>query len=373
MPRAGRAALQDVTNELHMGGPSKFHAQPQKSIVETTADGDVVMAESREVPEQPQFRVPNGTQSGAEGVLSMVQPIVPIPQPMQPAVSMELSRMRSTSPVFFNIDARNANDPQFATEYIEDIMNFQRSSELRHRPASHYMERLQTDVNPSMRAILVDWLNEVAQEYHLKTETLHLAVNLIDRFLSSYVVNRSRLQLVGVTGMLIASKYEEIMPPTVDEFVYITDNTYNRDDLLKLEGVMLNTLRFEITAVTIADFLPRFLLAANADHRLAYLAHYIVELTLQDYHFLNFLPSMMAASAVALALHTVGLPAWSPTLQYYTRYSPSDIRTCVAELHTALRNAEVQSLQAVREKFAHSRYMRVSAMPCPTTLPNLFL
>jgi hypothetical protein len=84
----------------------------------------------------------------------------------------------------------------------------------------------QRDINATMRGILIDWLVEVAEEYRLESETLFLAVNYIDRFLSQVPVNRSKLQLVGVTCMLVAAKYEEIHPPAVDEFVYISDNTY---------------------------------------------------------------------------------------------------------------------------------------------------
>jgi cyclin A len=83
----------------------------------------------------------------------------------------------------------------------------------------------QKDINHSMRTILVDWLVEVAEEYKLNSHTLYIAVGYIDRFLSEMSVQRGKLQLVGVTAMLLASKYEEIYPPAVDEFVYITDNT----------------------------------------------------------------------------------------------------------------------------------------------------
>ena len=71
----------------------------------------------------------------------------------------------------------------------------------------------QRDINATMRSILIDWLVEVAEEYRLVPDTLYLAVNYIDRFLAHVPVNRSKLQLVGVTCMLIASKYEEIHPP----------------------------------------------------------------------------------------------------------------------------------------------------------------
>ena len=92
----------------------------------------------------------------------------------------------------------------------------------------------QPDISHSMRSILVDWLVEVAEEYKLQTETLYLAVAYIDRFLSYMSVQRSKLQLVGTACMFIAAKYEEIYPPDVGEFVYITDDTYNKRQVLKV-------------------------------------------------------------------------------------------------------------------------------------------
>ncbi len=97
-----------------------------------------------------------------------------------------------------------------------------------------------------MRAILIDWLVEVHLKFKLVPETLYLTVNLIDRFLEKEQVNRQKLQLVGVTAMLIACKYEEIYPPIVKDFVYITDNAYTKEDILIMEKKMLTTLDFNI-------------------------------------------------------------------------------------------------------------------------------
>jgi hypothetical protein len=79
-----------------------------------------------------------------------------------------------------------------------------------------------------MRAILVDWLIEVHLKFKLKSETLFLTVNLIDRFLERQKVSRNKLQLVGVTAMMIASKYEEIYPPQIGDFAYITDKAVSK-------------------------------------------------------------------------------------------------------------------------------------------------
>lgn len=56
-----------------------------------------------------------------------------------------------------------------------------------------------------MRAILIDWLVEVAEEYKLVPQTLYLTVNFIDRFLSCMSVLRGKLQLVGAACMLVAA------------------------------------------------------------------------------------------------------------------------------------------------------------------------
>ena len=108
-------------------------------------------------------------------------------------------------------------------------------------PVPNYMD-YQKDIHPSMREILNDWLIEVHLKFNLLPETLYLTINLIDRFLSLHSVNRNKLQLVGVTAMLIASKYEEIYPPIVSDFVYITDNAYTKEEILAMEERILIAL-----------------------------------------------------------------------------------------------------------------------------------
>lgn len=81
-----------------------------------------------------------------------------------------------------------------------DVLSFQ----LKHRPKPGYMKK-QPDINHSMRAILVDWLVEVAEEYKLLPQTFYLTINYIDRFLSAMSVLRGKLQLVGTACMLLAS------------------------------------------------------------------------------------------------------------------------------------------------------------------------
>ncbi|KAH9330317.1 hypothetical protein KI387_002425, partial [Taxus chinensis] len=167
---------------------------------------------------------------------------------------------------FIDVDTDHM-DPQMCTTYACDIDQHLRNAETKKRPVANYMEEVQEDINPSMRGILVDWLVEVAEEYKLVPDTLYLTVSYIDRYLSKNVVNRQRLQLLGVTCMLVASKYEEICAPQVEEFCYITDNTYFRDEVLQMESKVLQHLSFELSTPTIKCFLRRFVRVAPSFSR----------------------------------------------------------------------------------------------------------
>jgi len=167
-------------------------------------------------------------------------------------------------------------------QYTETIYAELRQNELTYKPRADYMENVQKDINHTMRGILVDWLVEVGEEYKLCPQTLFLTVRYIDRLLSAVSVHRTKLQLVGITCMLLASKYEEIYPPSVDDFVYISDNTYSRDEVLRMETVLLNSLKFSLTNSTCWEFARRFSAACGLDKRTTALVNYIIESFLQE-------------------------------------------------------------------------------------------
>ena len=159
----------------------------------------------------------------------------------------------------------------------------------------------QTELNGMMRSILVDWLIEVHMKFRLLPETLYLCVNIIDRYLSLKEVPRNKLQLVGVTALLVACKYEEIYPPEVKDCVYITDRAYTRQDVLDMEAEVVKTLKFSLTVPTAHPFLQRFLHITDASSTVRNLANYYMERMLQEHSALKFKPSLLAATAVCLA------------------------------------------------------------------------
>ncbi|RCV23160.1 hypothetical protein SETIT_4G276600v2 [Setaria italica] len=277
-----------------------------------------------------------------------------------------------------DIDKDNGN-PQMCASYVVEIYSNLMASELMRRPSPNYMEGLQRDITKGMRGILIDWLVEVSEEYKLVPDTLYLTVYLIDRFLSRNYIERQRLQLLGITSMLVASKYEEICAPRVEEFCFITDNTYTKAEVLKMECQVLNDLGFHLSVPTTKTFLRRFLRAAQASRKtpsvtLGFLANYLAELTLVEYGFLKFLPSVVAASAVFLARWTLDqsdLP-WNQTLEHYTSYKSSDIQLCVCALRELQHNTSNCPLNAVREKYRNQKFECVANLTSPELHQSLF-
>jgi len=253
-----------------------------------------------------------------------------------------------------------------APEYFNDIYNYLRQSEVKRLPKSNYMTK-QPDISHSMRSILVDWLVEVAEEYKLHTETLYLAVSYIDRFLSYMSVQRSKLQLVGTACMFIAAKYEEIYPPDVGEFVYITDDTYNKRQVLRMEHLVLKVLGFDLSVSTANVFLSQMCDLSQTDEKTKHLAMFLCELSLlHGDSFLKFCPSLVAAASLALSRHSLGASeVWPSHLVSLTGYEVDNLKECLLALHSMWGTAASSQQQAINEKYKSSKYSAVSDLQPP--------
>ncbi|KAL5698507.1 hypothetical protein ACHQM5_029538 [Ranunculus cassubicifolius] len=281
-------------------------------------------------------------------------------------------------PPIINIDS-DFKDPLMCSLYAPDIYKNLHVAELIRRPSSTFMETLQRDITQSMRGILIDWLVEVTEEYKLTSDTLYLTVYFIDRFLSQNFIERQKLQLLGITCMLIASKYEEICAPRVEEFCFITDNTYSKMEVVNMESKVLNYLEFQLSTPTIKTFLRRFLRAAQASYQepsleLEFLGNYLAELTLVEYDFLKVLPSLVAASAVFLARWTLDQSShpWNPTLEHYTGYKPAELKCTVSALQDLQKNTNGCPLNAIRDKYKQQKFKGVASFASPKMIEMLF-
>ncbi|PWA64465.1 cyclin-like, Cyclin A [Artemisia annua] len=281
------------------------------------------------------------------------------------------------------VDEENvkSSDPQMCDDYVTDIYEYLHNmeKEVKRRPIGDYVEKVQKDVSVNMRAILVDWLVEVAEEYKLLPYTLYLTISYIDRYLSVNVLNRQKLQLLGVSSMLIAAKYEEITPPHTEDFCYITDNTYTKQEVVKMEADVLKALNFEMGNPTVKSFLRRFTKVAQDDYetpnlQLEFLGYYLAELSLLEYSCLKFLPSLIAASVTFLSRFTLkqGSHPWNSALEQLCGYKPSDLKECVQVLHDLQLSRRAAALVAIREKYKQHKFKCVSELSSPSEIPDSF-
>ena len=115
-------------------------------------------------------------------------------------------------------------------------------------PTPNYMQG-QEQLKWRMRTILIDWMVEVHAKFHMLPETLFLSVNLVDRFLSVRQVRVEKLQLVGIAAMFVACKYEEVSPPSVEDFVFMADGGYQAEEVLSAERYLLGLLKFDLSCM----------------------------------------------------------------------------------------------------------------------------
>ena len=251
------------------------------------------------------------------------------------------------------------------SEYEDDILNYLKKLAMENRPRIGYMNK-QPDINYSMRSILVDWLIEVSEEFSMDNRTLYLAVAYIDRFLSLMSVQRSKLQLVGTASLFVAAKYEEVYPPDASDFVYVTDDTYTQEQLLRMEQLILKTLGHNVSLPTVVDFLDIFLAAVGCkldeNSELRFLAMYLCELTLLDSStFLKYLPANIAASAILLTAHTLQMPICASTLMLKSGVNVAELMACMDDLQDAFKEAPTLKYKVVIQKYT-AKYLSVATI-----------
>lgn len=276
-------------------------------------------------------------------------------------VDLELDLDKQAPPAVDPVDVADVRDAQACVEYIGDIMEGLFAAETRRMPAPDYMDS-QADLRPSMRKILVSWLVEVHQRFKLEPDTLHLAVNLLDRYLCARAVSRGALQLIGTACLLVASKVEDIWAPEVRECCRVAAGAFSRDELLAAERDVLKALDFRLVIVSPRVMAQRFAKVAGIGLAGLHAAEYFLELALLHYATIRFRPSESAAAAVYLARRCLdpAAAAWTPALAAHTRHSEEALLPCAREM-VAIHVSGDAKHAPVRRKYAAPEYSRATA------------
>lgn len=248
-------------------------------------------------------------------------------------------------------------------QYEEDILEFLKRKEKLVKISDKFPK--QTDITENMRSITVDWLLEVAEEYHLANETFHLGVTILDKYIDlDHEIPRSKLQLYAVAAFLIASKYEEVASISINDLTYISDNTFTAAQIRNAEVEMLVALKYEITDPTCANFASIYfdILKPTIEQRT--MAKYIMDSSRIHMSGYKYLPSLIAAGAIFYAIRAAPgktKRAWTPKMETVTGYSEKKVRkVALLAVNSWLKP---DKLEAVNKKYARVVNHNVSKLP----------
>ena len=242
-----------------------------------------------------------------------------------------------------------------------------RSEENRLRVSPTYLSDVQSpkEVKDTSRAFLIEWIIDVHRKFRLNSETLYVTVLLIDRFLSLRQIKKSQLHILGVTSLLIATKYEEIYPPELKDLLNVSENKFSREEVLVMEKQMLITLQFDVTSPSAYRFLERFynLNTMASQSKIFFFAQYLQEITLLDASLLQYSPSEIAAACLILsAKHIKKVNVWSKEMETASGYSETHLGPIIKEVKSFVEEVNPKFLTTLKYKFSKPDYEAVASI-----------
>lgn len=262
-----------------------------------------------------------------------------------------------------DVDADDYDNPMLCSEFVKDIYKYLRQLEVEHSVKPAYLQG--QEVTGNMRAILIDWLVQVSLKFRLLQETMYMTVGIIDCFLQVHPVPKKQLQLVGVTAMFLASKYEEMYPPEISDFAFVTDRAYTTAQIRDMEMTILRVLKFKLGRPLPLQFLRRASKIYEVTAEQHTLAKYLLELTMVDYEMVHFPPSMVASASLALTLKILDAGEWDVTLQHYMDYTAESLIPVMAHIakNVVKVNDGLTKHMAVKGKYSTSKQMKIATIP----------
>lgn len=222
-----------------------------------------------------------------------------------------------------------------------------------------YLTRVQTEIKDTSRAFLIEWIIDVHRKFRLTSEALYVAVFIIDSYLSKKKIGKSQLHLLGVATLLIAAKYEEIYPPSLNDFLQVSENKFSKSSVTEMERDILQTLDFQVTAPSAYRFLQRLrrLSPPCNDDEVFFFAQYIQEVQLLDATLLKFKQSEIAAASLILAARQIKkINCWTKEMEKWSGYSEQHLQQVVSEVKSFCVEINPKFISTLKYKFNKPEY-----------------
>ena len=270
-------------------------------------------------------------------------------------------------------DITQITNVQIPKDYINTIyynLLVEENKDLTSKPVHTYMKK-QKEINDQMRSILVDWIIDVHHKFGFTDETLFMTILIIDRYCSSEQMSRMKYQCLGITALMIACKHEEINVPKVEDFIYITDNAYTKEEVFKMENDVLSKLNFELlypSPIKFYEYLSLHFAFCNKYHMLG---KYLMETFLLDLKYVKYKPSIISCACAYIVMKFFKMANYRQSYEKKFYLLDENVNTipmghgvkdCAQDICIYVDNINNTNLLSCQKKYTKTEFEKVATL-----------
>ena len=259
---------------------------------------------------------------------------------------------------------------QIPTEYIDTIyynLLIEENEGITPKPEYNYMKK-QTEINEQMRSILVDWIIDIHCKFGFTDETLFMTILSIDRYLSVRKISRSKLQLLGVAALMISCKHEEIDLPKADDFIYITDNAYTRNEIFKMENDILHLFKFCLLYPSPIKFYEMLSINFKFSKKQFFMGKYLMESFLIDIKNIKYKSSIISCACTYIVMKIFKMNNYHDSYdkKWYlideTNNIEHSVKECAKDICLFVDNIHKSNYLSTQKKYSKPEYEKVAQL-----------
>ena len=268
------------------------------------------------------------------------------------------------------IKTEHINNRQIPKEYLNIIYHNLLKEEkegIIPKPLYNYMNN-QIEINEQMRSILIDWIIDVHYKFGFTDETLFMTVLIIDRYATIRQISRAKLQLLGITAFMIACKHEEIDLPKIEDFLYITDNAYVKDEMIKMENDILGALNFSLLYPSPIKFFEYLSVNFNFSKKLHFMGKFLMESFLIDIKYIKYKPSVISCACAYITMKFFKIEGYQESYdkKFYLLNENDDlplghgVKDCAQDICILVDNIENSKYLSCLKKYSKDEFEKVA-------------
>ena len=283
------------------------------------------------------------------------------------------SELNSPKKKLTYFDTTHITNVQIPKDYLNTIyynLLVEENKELTSKPIYNYMKK-QKEINDQMRSILVDWIIDVHHKFGFTDETLFMTILIIDRYCSLEQISRIKYQCLGITALMIACKHEEINVPKVDDFIYITDNAYTKEEVFKMENDVLSKLNFELLYPSPIKFYEYLSLHFDFSKKYHMLGKYLMETFLLDLKYIKYKPSIISCACTYIVMKFFKMENYRHSYERKFYLLDENVNTipvghgvkdCAQDICIYVDNINNTNLLSCQKKYTKAEFERVATL-----------